>query len=282
LYYYGARWYDPSLGRFTQPDTLVPNPGNPADFDRYAYVRNNPLKYNDPTGHQASCMMDKDGKWNCNPNSTTGSRTLTIDLRDEPPPCLDCSAWDVGLLMGGMLLTSMAVALAPVILPAIVEGACIDGNCTNEVNAVSQLSSKSADAVQAAQKLTQVGLKSREASSLVDQIARASVNNNFVSGGQTILGSYPEYINYATSKNATYFNMPGAAWNTLAAGGQEYVWTVNQRFLDYAVKAGQTFVVKLGEGKSPGHYLQQEIDYLMSKGYVWLNSVVNGTLVPGQ
>jgi RHS repeat-associated protein len=51
LYYYGARWYDPSLGRFIQPDTLVPNPGDAAAFDRYAYVLNNPLKYRDPTGH---------------------------------------------------------------------------------------------------------------------------------------------------------------------------------------------------------------------------------------
>ena len=51
LYYYRARWYDPALGRFIQPDTIVPNPGNPQDLNRYAYVRNNPLKYIDPSGH---------------------------------------------------------------------------------------------------------------------------------------------------------------------------------------------------------------------------------------
>ncbi|MEZ4711502.1 MAG: RHS repeat-associated core domain-containing protein [Caldilineaceae bacterium] len=51
LYFYGARWYDPALGRFTQPDTIVPNPGDAQAFDRYAYVLNNPLKYHDPTGH---------------------------------------------------------------------------------------------------------------------------------------------------------------------------------------------------------------------------------------
>ena len=27
LYFYNARYYDPALGRFTQPDTIVPNPG---------------------------------------------------------------------------------------------------------------------------------------------------------------------------------------------------------------------------------------------------------------
>ncbi|MFV0643696.1 MAG: RHS repeat-associated core domain-containing protein [Sphingomonadaceae bacterium] len=42
LYFYGARWYDPALGRFIQPDTIVPQPGDAADWDRFAYVRNNP------------------------------------------------------------------------------------------------------------------------------------------------------------------------------------------------------------------------------------------------
>ena len=29
----------------------MPEPGEPQDFNRYAYVRNNPLKYFDPSGH---------------------------------------------------------------------------------------------------------------------------------------------------------------------------------------------------------------------------------------
>jgi len=52
LYYYGARFYDPSLGRFLCADSIVPNPGDPASFDRYSYVRNSPLKYVDPSGHR--------------------------------------------------------------------------------------------------------------------------------------------------------------------------------------------------------------------------------------
>lgn len=41
----------------TQPDTIVPDPYNSQDYDRYAYVRNNPLRYTDPSGH---CAMDAD------------------------------------------------------------------------------------------------------------------------------------------------------------------------------------------------------------------------------
>jgi RHS repeat-associated protein len=57
LYFYNARWYDPSLGRFIQADTLVPGPGNPVAFDRYAYAFNSPVVFSDPTGH-----------WGYNPN----------------------------------------------------------------------------------------------------------------------------------------------------------------------------------------------------------------------
>jgi RHS repeat-associated protein len=51
LMFYNARWYDPYLNQFTQPDTIVPDAYNPQDWNRYAYARNNPLKYTDPSGH---------------------------------------------------------------------------------------------------------------------------------------------------------------------------------------------------------------------------------------
>lgn len=54
LMYYGARYYDTTLGRFTQADTIVPNPFNPQALNRYAYTLNNPVRYTDPTGH-VSC-----------------------------------------------------------------------------------------------------------------------------------------------------------------------------------------------------------------------------------
>jgi RHS repeat-associated protein len=86
LYYYGARYYDPTIGRFISPDTVVqqtPESGakvidelvvslsgpktfnfrfvkaqevdyiNPQEHNRYSYVLNNPLKYHDPAGSMA-------------------------------------------------------------------------------------------------------------------------------------------------------------------------------------------------------------------------------------
>ena len=50
LYNFKARSYDPLLGKFISPDSLVPKPNDPQSFNRYSYCLNNPLKLIDPTG----------------------------------------------------------------------------------------------------------------------------------------------------------------------------------------------------------------------------------------
>jgi len=55
LYYYVARWYDPAIAHFAQADTIVPSPDNSEAYDRYAYVINNPILLNDPSGHDVGC-----------------------------------------------------------------------------------------------------------------------------------------------------------------------------------------------------------------------------------
>jgi RHS repeat-associated protein len=45
-----GRVYDPRIGRFLSRDPLVSDPGRGQDYNGYAYVRNGPLRYTDPTG----------------------------------------------------------------------------------------------------------------------------------------------------------------------------------------------------------------------------------------
>jgi len=54
LQYYNARYYDPAIGTFISPDTIVPDATNVFDYNRYMYTRGNPLKYNDPSGHETN------------------------------------------------------------------------------------------------------------------------------------------------------------------------------------------------------------------------------------
>ncbi|PZR20234.1 MAG: hypothetical protein DI539_11520, partial [Flavobacterium psychrophilum] len=45
-----GRLYDPTMHRFLQPDNHVQDPQNTQNYNRYGYVYNNPLKYNDQSG----------------------------------------------------------------------------------------------------------------------------------------------------------------------------------------------------------------------------------------
>ena len=50
IYDYGARWYDPALGRFLQADPVIADTSNPQAINPYSYVLNSPLNYTDPSG----------------------------------------------------------------------------------------------------------------------------------------------------------------------------------------------------------------------------------------
>ena len=81
LYYFNARWYDPELGRFTSEDPARDG------MNWYVYVRNNPLRFIDPTGlefidtdpsgRQQGDYYDKE-----HPNRTTKLGASILSLAD--------------------------------------------------------------------------------------------------------------------------------------------------------------------------------------------------------
>lgn len=56
----------------TQPDSIIPDPYNPLDWNRYAYVRYNPVNNTDPTGHRV-----------CSSKSDCEDYALTPSGRDQ-------------------------------------------------------------------------------------------------------------------------------------------------------------------------------------------------------
>jgi RHS repeat-associated protein len=50
LYYYGARYYDPQIGKFITRDLRIGRKKNSQSTNRYTYCLNNPIKYIDPDG----------------------------------------------------------------------------------------------------------------------------------------------------------------------------------------------------------------------------------------
>jgi len=49
LYYFNARWNDSDIGRFISEDPLWGNILDPQSLNRFAYGKNNPHRYTDPS-----------------------------------------------------------------------------------------------------------------------------------------------------------------------------------------------------------------------------------------
>jgi RHS repeat-associated protein len=80
LKHFGARWFDSSLGRFAQADSIIPGAGNPLAWDRYAGLGNNPVRYTDPSGHMQACA-DGDEGGGCGYGANTEQIYTTFDKK---------------------------------------------------------------------------------------------------------------------------------------------------------------------------------------------------------
>nr|WP_235596375.1 RHS repeat-associated core domain-containing protein [Leptospira weilii] len=51
FYFYNARYYDPGIARFTSADTIIDGEWDTQGWNRFSYVKGNPIGAKDPTGH---------------------------------------------------------------------------------------------------------------------------------------------------------------------------------------------------------------------------------------
>ncbi len=75
LYYYNARYYDPEVGRFVTADSVIDGEYETQGWNRYSYVKGNPVRYGDPSGNASIYGSPND--WN-NTSSQQGSSWRSI------------------------------------------------------------------------------------------------------------------------------------------------------------------------------------------------------------
>jgi RHS repeat-associated protein len=94
LYYYNARYYNPRMGRFLSRDAIHGFDGDSISRNPYLYVKNNPLKYTDPSGKIS---------WG----------TVWSGVKDLAAGCLDLAIGTVEGIAGVSIVGASLAAEAP-------------------------------------------------------------------------------------------------------------------------------------------------------------------------
>lgn len=102
LLYYNARYYDPVSGRFTSTDDTVET--NASGLDTYAYVADNPVSLNDPSGHCPWCIIGAVVGAVVGAAIDYGSQVYNNYQSGNSNPWGNVNWWDVGgAALGGAL-----------------------------------------------------------------------------------------------------------------------------------------------------------------------------------
>ncbi len=257
LMYYRARHCDPSSGRFVQPDTIVPEPGDPQALNRYSYVLNNPIKYRDPSGHWVETAWDiANVGWSIyevkRDPSLLNIGALVVDVAAMALPFVPAG---VGLVMrGGKTATTVVTHGDEAVNAARLAGHLGDGT----------------HAVLTASRLRQVGAHSDEGARLVKALAEQSTRGK---GNRVVLGEWIEnggYVAEAIKNGGIYFETADGVYDALGRNS-ELAWTVNEQFLRSQLESGIDRIVLHGFASpvqaldvlSKGRALRKEIEYLL-------------------
>jgi len=120
LYWAGSRWLDPYLNRWIQPDVIIPDPSDPVAYDRYAYSRNNPVRYTDPSGHSwwdtagqfATGFVNEFALRNVGWVSPNGQRDLGVRSSESSASLVGRVAADVATIVLGVDNVASGVSMA--------------------------------------------------------------------------------------------------------------------------------------------------------------------------
>jgi RHS repeat-associated protein len=264
LHHFRARYYDAYVGRFVQPDTLVPNPGDPQQLNRYTYAANNPLRYRDPSGHWFETAWDiANILWDIyevrRDPSLVNIGALVVDVGAAVLPVVPAGA---GMVVRGGKAAKVATEVATHWDEAV------------DVVRIAGRLDEAVDAVSAARRLREVGLHADEAGDLIKAIAKQSTHG---AGDKVVLGPWKfkgiegYYVEMAKERGAIYFATSREVWQALGKD-PELAWAINEQFLRNQLEAGVKEIEIVGMTikeileLEPSRALRREIEFLMGVG----------------
>ena len=250
---YKARFYDPLLGRFIQSDTLIPSPSSSQALNRYAYVNNNPVNFNDPTGNMA-CWDDNRNDPHCKGLYSTANGLV------------DAKTYSLSLAKGLYAENRTSIlywdGLDPATQKILSEGGFDRGSYNDGLKAgvvpvdplhdpavwVSVLVGLGSPFIKQAIIIGLTKLFTHNAESM-----NVSLGNYMKSFGYTSVGEY---------YNMTYLEAPTSVYKLLTKMG---MWnSINETFITNQINQGKTFFVTQIGQISPG--TQAEIEQIILSG----------------
>ncbi|MBM9579589.1 hypothetical protein JWG45_20800, partial [Leptospira sp. 201903070] len=76
--FYNARYYDPGIARFTSADTVIDGEWDTQGWNRFSYVKGNPIGAKDPTGHDAIVFL-----WGAQNGVDVGHAGIAVEEYDR-------------------------------------------------------------------------------------------------------------------------------------------------------------------------------------------------------
>lgn len=289
LYNYGARLYDPEIGRFMTPDSIVPYPTDPQSLNRYSYVQNNPVNRIDPSGNFDFefggfnfCIFGCDGgsgggsggSYSSN-NSYDASMNLYLSPGSYNYNFNSGFGGDSSISFGsghspGLNSHSANISSNSLLLATVPGQQYFDYAYNSFKNgdygyAALYGTAMVAEQTMFALSLGTSSLTNKSAGILSNSAPRAIAPAKRMTG-QTVLGHYPDYVTLSDKLGARRFEIPTTIWEKMAA--DEVRWGANQRFLDRTIARGDDIILATPISKvNPGSFYERELNYLFNKGY---------------